>query len=204
MPYETPTDPRKYGYDKVIDRFYWKNGSKVEIAPLQYRIYPNLARFINEEPSKGHWTPELENRKHVSGRQAARSSIQAVASGNGSTEVACFRQRRGRLARQAHEADFAMSRMRRGRHKARNATRETAFIKAMRVNRRGAEDRGEVQKEAEIIVFDSDAENAQFVAWQNAHPGDNPALPVTSMSTRHFTTAIRRLRVTARTENLAS
>lgn len=56
VPYETPTDPRKYGYDKIIDCFYWKNGSKVEINPLQYRIYPNLAKFIDEGRGKGNWT----------------------------------------------------------------------------------------------------------------------------------------------------
>lgn len=56
VPYETPTDPREYGYDKIIECFYWMNGGKVQTDPLQYRIYPDLAKFIDEGPSKGNWT----------------------------------------------------------------------------------------------------------------------------------------------------
>ncbi|MCP3468464.1 phospholipase D-like domain-containing protein (plasmid) [Bradyrhizobium sp. CCGUVB23] len=56
VPYEVESDPRKYGFDRIIDCFYRKSGSKLECDPAQYRIYPSLTKFIDSGSSKGLWT----------------------------------------------------------------------------------------------------------------------------------------------------
>jgi hypothetical protein len=56
-PYEVPTDPRKYGYDTIIDCFYERRAKAApHIYVSQYRLHPQLTKRLAIGTSKGHWT----------------------------------------------------------------------------------------------------------------------------------------------------
>jgi hypothetical protein len=56
-PYEVPSDPRRYGYDTIVDCFY-EGGAKARarVYVSQYRLHPQLTKRLDKGVSKGYWT----------------------------------------------------------------------------------------------------------------------------------------------------
>jgi hypothetical protein len=53
VPYEVPSDPRKYTYDKVIDCFHERGrGGTLRVDPIQYRLYPRWLSSRRRGPVK--------------------------------------------------------------------------------------------------------------------------------------------------------